>query len=95
MLALATVINGVTIAWTKLAPRFFSRGGQVQGQTVRASRAPAALLTGWRVIAFRWRLPLGGLVDASLFEAFVVTVYMAALLIWEFVHSKLAFVLFR
>ena len=88
VLALATVINGVSIAWTKLAPRFFLRGGSMQRDTVTTSRVPAALLTAWRIVAFRWRLPLGDLVDASLFEAFVVCIYMAALLIWEFVHTN-------
>ena len=89
MLALATVINGVCIAWSKLAPRYFPRGGTASRETVTASRIPAAVLTGWRIVAFRWRLPLGELVDASLFEAFVVCIYMTALLTWEFVHSKL------
>ena len=88
VLALATVINGVSIAWTKLAPRFFLRGGSMQRDTVTTSRVPAALLTAWRIVAFRWRLPLGDLVDSSLFEAFVVCIYMAALLIWEFVHTN-------
>ncbi|VDC02562.1 unnamed protein product [Peniophora sp. CBMAI 1063] len=88
VLALATVINGVTIAWTKLSPRFFPRGGSTRQDAVAVSRVPAALLAGWRILAFRWRVPLGSLVDASLFEAFVVCVYMAALLIWEFVHTN-------
>lgn len=87
VLALATAINVASIAWTKFSPRLLPRD-RSPGDTVTVSRLPAALLTGWRIIAFRWQLPVGDLIDASLFEAFVVCSYMAALLVWEFVHSK-------
>ncbi|KAI0036037.1 FAD-binding domain-containing protein [Vararia minispora EC-137] len=67
------------------------RGEFGDARTVRGPaslhRVPAALLSAWRVIAFRWRIPLGGTTDASVFEIFSICIYMAALLIWQFVHT--------
>ncbi|KAI0315976.1 FAD-binding domain-containing protein [Amylostereum chailletii] len=88
-LALATLINITCILWAKLYVRYgrkLASGDQAKG---RASlwRLPAAVLTAWRVVAFRWRIPLGRTFTMSVFEVFITSIYMAALLIWEFVHT--------
>lgn len=88
-LCLATIINITTIFWAKLAVRWGRNNVSPEGGTSRGflSRISAATLTTWRIVAFRWRIPLGRTFGMSLFEVFVTAIYLAALLIWEFVHS--------
>ena len=87
-LALATLVNVISILWSWLRVR--AHRHQDQNQATRKFsilRLPAAVLASSRIFAFRYHLPLGTTFSMSLFETFITLAYLAALLAWEFVHS--------
>ena len=61
----------------------------IPGRTGKASwrRIPAALTSGFRVIAFRVSVPLG-VGSASIAELFFIWSYMATILAFTFVNSE-------
>jgi hypothetical protein len=50
-------------------------------------RLYAAVATGFRIVAFRWSLPIGPGSVASISELTFIFVYIAAMFLWLFLHS--------
>ena len=86
-IGLAMFLNILSILWAfkrrwalkRSSPPSVSSTGRVS-----LRRAPAAALTASRILAFRWRIPA---VNMTLMEVFLTSMYLMAVLIWEFVHS--------
>jgi ferric-chelate reductase len=91
-IALATVINILSAFWRFTRVRGGPSVAKTWSPSVRARgpslrRIPAAMLTASRILAFRWRILMGTSYSMSLLEAFITLVYLAILLIHDFVHS--------
>jgi ferric-chelate reductase len=52
-------------------------------------RIPLAIINFYRVVAFRWTLEIGQSYTLNVAEVFVTVAYIALLLIYAFINSKL------
>jgi ferric-chelate reductase len=52
-------------------------------------RIPLAIINVYRVVAFRWTLEIGQSYTLNMAEVFVTVAYIALLLIYAFINSKL------
>ena len=80
-------LNIFSILWAFKRRRDLKRPSSLPAASsgkVSLKRLPAAALTASRILAFRWRIPA---VSMTLLEVFLTSMYLMAVLIWEFVNS--------
>ncbi|CCA71399.1 hypothetical protein PIIN_05339 [Serendipita indica DSM 11827] len=103
-LALLTVCNIVYIIRTRLRKASLMRQRSVPpnegGEAEKSGSAPGPALrstlqtrfeafeAAFKIISFRWSIPAGRTFTLSLTEVFFTTGYLAAVLIWSFIHSR-------
>ncbi|KAI0650292.1 ferric reductase NAD binding domain-containing protein [Trametes meyenii] len=83
LLALATLLNAVYLAWATLR-RYRARHGKSTSShrptgKVALRRLPQAVVSGSRIVSFRMRIPY---IDMTLFELVLTMVYIGGCLAW-------------
>lgn len=100
VLAFFTVVNFFCSLWSALSPipksRGFSSKEKFDEETNHArlkqstsQRSLSALTTGFRIVFFRWSVPIGPSAVASITELSFTFMYIVAMLVWLLVDSKL------
>ncbi|KIJ53374.1 hypothetical protein M422DRAFT_202279 [Sphaerobolus stellatus SS14] len=51
-------------------------------------RLPLAIVNAFRIVAFRWTIPLGGTLRVNFVEIFTTVGYLVAILVWEFINTR-------
>jgi len=62
------------------------QNGRSTGLSLR--RLPLAGVNSFRIVAYRWTIPLGGHMRTNFVEIFVVVGFLVAILTWDFIHSE-------
>ncbi|KAF7789296.1 hypothetical protein EIP86_000240 [Pleurotus ostreatoroseus] len=87
-IGVAMFLNIFSILWAFKRRRDLKRPSSPPAASsgkVSLKRLPAAALTASRILAFRWRIPA---VSMTLLEVFLTSMYLMAVLIWEFVNTS-------
>ncbi|KAF8914049.1 ferric reductase NAD binding domain-containing protein [Gymnopilus junonius] len=99
VLAFFTAVNFLRYLWSKLFPiskghDFFTKekiDEETSNTPLKQStcrRSLSALTTGFRIVFFRWSVPIGPSVFASVTELSFTFIYIAAMLIWLLVDTQ-------
>ncbi|KAI0347145.1 hypothetical protein BDW22DRAFT_1425211 [Trametopsis cervina] len=87
VVGVAVAFNVISIVWAFMRRQHSaapSKGPQPIGQK-SLWRLPSAILSGIRIVAFRWRFPL---IKLSVLEGWLTAIYLVAILIWEFANTQ-------
>lgn len=86
----AAILNIASVIWAfwrqRSTQRSYTSGDVLASQTHGiCARLANSIVTGIRIVAFRWRVPA---IRLSVLEAFLTSIYLMALLLWTFVNSE-------